>query len=190
MKQGCGVLVTEKFHNKAEHAVAQHVDRVCPAARPAAKTPSRPAAKTPSRPAARAVSPTPAPAPGRAAPARQAARPAAAAVAAGRLLVRSSPGGAEVFVNGERRGVTPLALRDLPYGAYAVRVVRAGFAPIEQRVAIDAGRPARSLELTLTRGGSDVTGALAEGEIAAASLAAYLAADEEPAPHEEAGEGE
>ena len=35
-----------------------------------------------------------------------------------------------------------------------------------------------------------VTGALAEGEIAAASLAAYLAADEEPAPHEEAGEGE
>jgi hypothetical protein len=68
------------------------------------------------------------------------------------LLVRSTPGGAEVFVNGERRGVTPLALRDLPFGAYAVRVVRAGFAPVEQRVAIDAGRPARSLELTLTRG--------------------------------------
>jgi serine/threonine protein kinase len=95
---------------------------------------------------------TPPPAPRRGAPARPAARAAAAATTAGRLLVRSTPGGAEVFVNGERRGVTPLALRDLPFGAYAVRVVRAGFAPVEQRVAIDAGRPARSLELTLTRG--------------------------------------
>lgn len=133
-----------------------------PAAPRPADTPppaARPAAKPPSRPAPRAVSPAPAPAPGRAAAARQAARPAAAAVAGGRLLVRSSPGGAEVFVNGERRGVTPLALRDLPYGAYAVRVVRAGFAPVEQRVAIDAGRPARSLELTLTRGAAPGTAA-------------------------------
>jgi len=56
-----------------------------------------------------------------------------------------------VFVNGERRGVTPLALRDLPFGAYTVRVVRAGYAPVEQRVAIDSGRPARSVEITLAR---------------------------------------
>jgi hypothetical protein len=68
--------------------------------------------------------------------------------------VRSTPSGAEVFVNGERRGVTPLALRDLAFGTYAVRVARAGFTPFEQRVAIDAGRPARSLELALTRAAS------------------------------------
>ncbi len=65
--------------------------------------------------------------------------------------MRSTPSGAEVFVNGERRGVTPLALRDLSFGAYAVRVARAGFTAVEQRVAIDAGRPARSLEVALTR---------------------------------------
>lgn len=122
-----------------------------------------PAAKTVApRQAARSAPPTPAQAPRRAAPVRPAARPAAAAAAAGRLLVRSTPGGAEVFVNGERRGVTPLALRDLPFGAYAVRVVRAGFAPVEQRVAIDAGRPARSLELTLTRGAATPASAAAE----------------------------
>lgn len=149
-----------------------------PAARPApaptaaerrATTPppaARPAAKTPARPAARAVAPPPTPAPRRVQPARQASRPAAA-VATGRLLVRSSPGGAEVFVNGERRGVTPLALRDLPFGAYTVRVVRAGFTPVEQRVAIDAGRPARSLELALTRGGASGATAAAPAEPAA-----------------------
>lgn len=80
--------------------------------------------------------------------------------------MRSTPGGAEVFVNGERRGVTPLALRDLAFGAYAVRVVRAGFAPVDERVVIDAGRPARSLELALAR----------------ASAAAAPAAAEAPAP--------
>lgn len=126
-----------------------------PAPAPAAprRPATPPAAKTAApRQSARPTPPRPAPAPRRATPAREASRPAAATAAAGRLLVRSTPGGAEVFVNGERRGVTPLALRDLPFGAYAVRVVRAGFAPVEERVAIDAGRPARSLELTLTRG--------------------------------------
>lgn len=94
--------------------------------------------------------PSPAP-PARAEPPPSRSQPATAAAGSGRVLVRSTPGGAEVFVNGERRGVTPLALRDLPFGPYVVRVVRAGFVPVEQRVAIDAGRPARSLELNLTR---------------------------------------
>ena len=114
-----------------------------PAPRPATPAAVRPAARPP---AARATPPAQAP---RRAGAARSATPAAATT--GRVLVRSTPSGAEVFVNGERRGVTPLALRDLAFGTYAVRVVRAGFTPFEQRVAIDAGRPARSLELTLTR---------------------------------------
>jgi hypothetical protein len=65
--------------------------------------------------------------------------------------VRSTPSGAEVFVDGARRGVTPLAVRDLPLGAHAVRVARAGFAATEQRVTLDAGRPSRALDVTLGR---------------------------------------
>jgi PEGA domain/Protein kinase domain len=147
---------------------------------PAAPRRAAPPQATPApRQAARPAPPKAAPAPRRAAPARQSARPAAAAATnAGRLLVRSTPGGAEVFVNGERRGVTPLALRDLPFGAYAVRVVRAGFAPIEQRVAIDAGRPARSLELALTRG---TTAAAAAPSAAEAALPGSLLVESRPA---------
>jgi PEGA domain len=54
-------------------------------------------------------------------------------------------------VNGVRRGVTPLALRDLAAGTYAVRVSRSGYRTAETRVAIDGRRPARSVDLTLVR---------------------------------------
>ena len=80
------------------------------------------------------------------------ARPSAVRTA-GRLLVRSSPSGAEVFLNGERRGVTPLTVRDLPLQTYAVEVRHAGFASSERRVVLDASRPARSLDVTLARSG-------------------------------------
>ena len=88
---------------------------------------------------------TPAPA----APA--AGRPAPAPTPTGRLLVRSTPAGADVVVNGERRGVTPLTLRGLAAGTYAVRVSRAGFTTAEQRVVLNRARPSRSLDVTLRR---------------------------------------
>ena len=113
-----------------------------PAADAAAVTPDPPAAAVPSAtPAAPAA---PAPAAGRAAP-------APAATPTGRLLVRSTPAGAEVVVNGERRGVTPLTLRGLAAGTYAVRVSRAGFTAAEQRVVLNRARPSRSLDVTLRR---------------------------------------
>ena len=65
--------------------------------------------------------------------------------------MRSSPSGAEVFVDGARRGVTPLAVRDLPLGAHAVRVARPGFAAAEQHVTLDAGRPSRAIDVALGR---------------------------------------
>ena len=108
-----------------------------------------PAAPPPAGPRAGHAEPAP-PTRAAAAPAaRTPAKPAARTAPSGRLLVRSNPSGAEVFVNGERRGVTPLTLRDLPLGAYAVRVTRAGFAAAEQRVTLDAGRPSRALEVAL-----------------------------------------
>ena len=80
----------------------------------------------PERPAAGAGRAAPPPRPARRRPrARRRRRPPTPRP--GRLLVRSNPAGAEVFVNGTRRGVTPLALRDLPLGGYDLRVNRAGF---------------------------------------------------------------
>ncbi len=122
--------------------------KVAAPARPGAPPPPA-AGSTPSA-APRAApprAPTTTPAP----PARTPAKTAPTAAPRGRLLVRSNPSAAEVFVNGERRGVTPLALRDLPLGAYAVRVTRTGFAAAEQRVTLDAGRPSRALQVALQR---------------------------------------
>ncbi len=134
-------------------------------ARPAQKAaPVRPPAKAPARPAAKA------------APARPTAKPAlpAAAVQPGRLLVRSTPAGAEVFLNGERRGVSPVAIRDLALGAYVIRFQRAGFDPVEQRVVLEAARPARALEVTLARAGSAAPAAAAPGGAATATTGSLL----------------
>jgi hypothetical protein len=56
-----------------------------------------------------------------------------------------------VFVDGERRGETPMAIRDLELGTRLVRVQRDGFVPEERRISLTAGRPSRSLDVDLTR---------------------------------------
>lgn len=75
----------------------------------------------------------------------------------GRVLVRSTPAGADVVVNGERRGLTPLALRDLPLGAYSISVSRAGYTGEQHQVILTAARPSQSLEISLV-GGRGVSG--------------------------------
>ena len=45
------------------------------------------------------------------------------------VAVRSAPERASVFVDGEFRGLTPLALRGLSAGPHAVRIEKAGFKP-------------------------------------------------------------
>jgi serine/threonine-protein kinase len=76
----------------------------------------------------------------------------------GRLLVRSTPAGALVFVDGRDAGRTPTAVRDLSPGTHRVRIVRDGYVPVERRIVISASRPAQSLivpldaERTATRG--------------------------------------
>jgi serine/threonine protein kinase len=68
----------------------------------------------------------------------------------GRMLVRSNPSGAAVFVNGRRRGVTPLALRDLAPGNYTVRVSREGFSDASRRVSV-TGTSVREVTVRLAR---------------------------------------
>ena len=67
----------------------------------------------------------------------------------GRLLVRSLPSGATVSVDGVEKGVTPLALRDLDYGAINLTIARNGYVPESRRVVITSGRPSRSLDVRL-----------------------------------------
>ena len=69
----------------------------------------------------------------------------------GRLLVRSTPSGAQVFVDGREYGRTPAAVHELTRGAHRVRVVRDGFVTRERRIFITASRPPQSMTLTLSR---------------------------------------
>jgi hypothetical protein len=67
----------------------------------------------------------------------------------GRLLVRSTPSGASVSVNGVAKGATPLALRDLDSGTLNVVVSRPGYISETRRVVISNDRPARTLDVRL-----------------------------------------
>jgi hypothetical protein len=70
---------------------------------------------------------------------------------AGRLLVRSTPAGARVFVDGREQGKSPLTVGELARGVHRVRVVREGYATEERRVTITSSRPQQSMTVPLTR---------------------------------------
>jgi hypothetical protein len=74
-----------------------------------------------------------------------------APAAVGRLLVRSTPAGARVFVDGKDAGATPVAVRGLTEGSHSVRLVREGYTPAERTVSFTAARPAQSLIVELLR---------------------------------------
>jgi hypothetical protein len=71
------------------------------------------------------------------------------AVASGRLLVRSTPAGAGVMVNGQSRGVTPLTLRELAFGTHTIEVSHPGHSTRRQRVTLSERRPSRSIDVAL-----------------------------------------
>jgi len=93
---------------------------------------------------AASIAPAPRPAP-------SAAPRTAPADDSGRLLVRSTPAGAYVFVDGRHVGPTPQTVRDLAPGTHMIRVVQDGYTPEERRVVISATRPAQSITVELAR---------------------------------------
>jgi serine/threonine-protein kinase len=99
---------------------------------------ARGAAPQPDRPA-----PVPPPKP-------DAAKPTNATAAPGRLLVRSTPSGATVVLDGREHGETPIAIRDLTRGTHRVRLVRDGYAPVERQIVITASQPAQSLLIPMS----------------------------------------
>ena len=70
---------------------------------------------------------------------------------AGRLLVRSTPSGARVFVDDREYGQTPVAVRNLAPGAHRVRIARDGYATDERRVVITPSNLAQSMIVVLER---------------------------------------
>ncbi len=71
--------------------------------------------------------------------------------ATGSLHLESSPAGAQVLVNGERRGTTPIDLGGLPLGSYQVRVERSGYEPQTREVVLSAEQPDRRASVQLVR---------------------------------------
>jgi serine/threonine protein kinase len=69
----------------------------------------------------------------------------------GRLLVRSTPAGARVFVDGRAQGRTPATVLDLARGAHRLRVARAGYVDEDRRIVVTAGRPTQSVTFDLKR---------------------------------------
>ena len=123
----------------SEQAVTQPPAKTPPSARP----PDVPA-DAPGRtgtPATAAKPSTPAPAP-----------PAAPTVpTAGRLIVRSTPDGANVTVNGRWRGRTPLTLEKLDFGNYVVRIVAPGYQVYREDVRLSSSEASRTISERLER---------------------------------------
>ena len=89
--------------------------------------------------------PSPALSPGGVSPA------APARVTTGRLVIRSTPSGAAVTVNGKWRGRTPLTMDALQFGPYAVRLVQPGYTVAREDVTLSAAEPARTLSIGMRR---------------------------------------
>jgi hypothetical protein len=137
---------------------------VAPAAAPAARTaPAAPAVQPPPSPAATVPSAQPGLAPAAAASpstvappppvAPESAPPAAAPALRGAIQVTASQQ-ANVFLDGQRQGMTPRNLRNVPLGRHTIRVTKPGYVPQEQAVVLTVDEPTASMDFTLRRAGA------------------------------------
>src|SRR5262245_6567203 len=88
-----------------------------------------------------------------------------AAGAQGTIQVVTEPAGAEAFVDGQRKGVTPLAIDDLSVGEHTVRIVKDGFVENSQVVNVMPGVPVTvNVPLTRLAAGTAAPTAATEGQ--------------------------
>ncbi len=75
------------------------------------------------------------------------------ATGAGIIVIETTPPGAAIWVDGERRPQsTPAAVENLPVGAsYAVKLTHEGYAPHTQQVQLSEAEPRASLSVSLRR---------------------------------------
>ncbi|MFH1915517.1 MAG: serine/threonine-protein kinase, partial [Pseudomonadota bacterium] len=95
-----------------------------------------------SGPAAPAPVPAPAPTAPQASPAPSPAAPVVAQESLGGLKLTSEPSGAAVYVDGARRGATPLSLQDMRAGAYEVELRLAEHETEGLTLRVEAGKTA------------------------------------------------
>ena len=104
--------------------------------------------------------------------------PAAAAPEVGWLLVRTSPPGAAVSVEGADRGQTPLSLSDVPYGTHRVEVRAPGYEPQTRDVTVSAAATVAAVSFELAPGGEpQVASAQPPAPVEPAQVAAPAVAD-------------
>jgi TonB family protein len=84
--------------------------------------------------------------------------------------VDSQPPGADVTLNGDFRGITPLDLTSLPLGAYEVRMELKGFEPRTQSVSLTADVPQSQVRASLSRLGPAMGSAAIESTPMGASV--------------------
>jgi hypothetical protein len=139
-----------------ENAVADAPKKDAETARGVERAEAPAGTGTPAKETSAPVRPAPAPtaSTGRkpdTAPAAATAAAAPSATASGRLLIRSTPEGASVSVDGRDSGKTPATVRDLAHGPHQVRVTRDGYAAQERRVVISSSRPSQSVNVAMVR---------------------------------------
>ncbi len=64
-------------------------------------------------------------------------------------MIRSTPGDADVLVNGRASGKTPAAVRDLALGSYTIRVTRDGYVTEERKLELTEQRPTAAMMFNL-----------------------------------------
>ena len=80
-------------------------------------------------------------------------KPTTAPPMVGSLLVRSTPPGARVFVDGREYGRTPLTVGNLSRGARSVRVIRDGYVTEEREITVTSAQRAQSMTVRLSPDG-------------------------------------
>ena len=131
-----------------------------PQVKPEPAAPAPPSAQVP---AARPQ--TAAPAEPATPPANERARGKRESAPPGKLLIRSTPSGARVSINGRVRGRTPLILRDMPLRVLSVTVAQPGYKPSEQRVALSAARPTATVEAKLVAEAAETAAGATTGSL-------------------------
>jgi serine/threonine-protein kinase len=71
------------------------------------------------------------------------------APAPGVAIVRSTPSGALVTIDGHAHGTTPATVRELLLGSHTLQVARPGYVPSSQSFALTAAQPSRELTIAL-----------------------------------------
>ena len=83
-----------------------------------------------------------------------------AVLTTGSVNVSSSPSGAEVYIDGVSRGVTPVILRDIAAGTHTFRLKLSGYQDSEGSVIVEAGQTAvisAALTRIITAGDLDIS---------------------------------